>query len=63
MGLFDRPADEKALGVLLKSPAIPGLTESLTDLRPIEWRTILSKLPSYEERGSWLPRIHIVLDR
>ena len=34
LGLFDRPADEKALGVLLKSPAIPGLTESLTDLRP-----------------------------
>jgi serine/threonine protein kinase len=44
LGLFDRPADEKALGVLLKSPAIPGLTESLTDLRPTEWRTILSKL-------------------
>ena len=44
LGLFDRPADEKALGALLKSPAIPGLTESLTDLRPTEWRTILSKL-------------------
>src|SRR6201988_5000031 len=44
LNLFDRPADEKALGALLKSPAIPGLTESLTDLRPIEWRTILAKL-------------------
>ena len=44
LGLFDRPADEKALGVLLKPPAIPGLTESLTDLRPTEWRTILAKL-------------------
>jgi len=44
LGLFDRPADEKALSVLLKSPAIPGLTESLTDLRPTEWRTILAKL-------------------
>src|SRR5580704_8817154 len=44
LGLFDRPADEKALGVLLKSPAIPGLTESLTDLRSTEWRTILAKL-------------------
>jgi hypothetical protein len=44
LGLFDRPADEQALGALLKSPAIPGLTESLTDLRPTEWRTILSKL-------------------
>jgi tetratricopeptide (TPR) repeat protein len=44
LGLFDRPADDKALEALLKSPAIPGLTESLTDLRPTEWRTILAKL-------------------
>jgi NACHT domain-containing protein len=44
LGLFDRPADEKALGPLLKSPAIPGLTESLTDLSPVEWRAILSRL-------------------
>jgi tetratricopeptide (TPR) repeat protein len=44
LGLFDRPADEKALGALLKSPAIPGLTESLTDVRPAAWRTILAKL-------------------
>jgi tetratricopeptide (TPR) repeat protein len=44
LGLFDRPADEKALGALLKSPAIPGLTESLTDLRPTEWQMILAKL-------------------
>jgi serine/threonine protein kinase/tetratricopeptide (TPR) repeat protein len=44
LGLFDRPADEKALGALLKSPAIRGLTESLTDLSPSEWRTILARL-------------------
>jgi hypothetical protein len=44
LGLFDRPADEKALGVLLKPPAIPGLTESLTDLSTTEWRMILAKL-------------------
>jgi hypothetical protein len=44
LGIFDRPADEKALGALLKAPAIPGLTESLTDLSPAEWRTILSRL-------------------
>src|SRR5262249_28605060 len=37
-------ADEKALGALLRSPAIPGLTESLTDLRPTEWQTVLAKL-------------------
>src|ERR1700758_2947898 len=44
LGLFDRPVVEKALAALLKSPAIPGLTESLTDLSPTEWRTILAKL-------------------
>jgi hypothetical protein len=44
LGLFDRPADEKALGALLKPPAIEGLTESLTGLSPTEWRTILAKL-------------------
>jgi serine/threonine protein kinase len=44
LGLFDRPADEKALEALLKSPAIPGLTESLTDLSPTEWQTILARL-------------------
>jgi tetratricopeptide (TPR) repeat protein len=44
LGLFDRPAGEKALGSLLKSPAIPGLTESLTHLSPTERRTILARL-------------------
>jgi hypothetical protein len=44
LGLFDRPADEKVFGTLLEPPAIPGLTESLTGLSPIEWRTILAKL-------------------
>jgi hypothetical protein len=44
LGLFDRPADEKALGALLKAPAIPGLTESLTDLSPTEWQTFLARL-------------------
>ena len=44
LGLFDRPADEMAVGALLKPPAIPGLTESLTGLSPTGWRTILAKL-------------------
>ena len=44
LGLFDRPVDEKTLAALLKPPSIRGLTESLTDLSPTEWRTILSKL-------------------
>ncbi len=44
LGLFDRPADEKAIEGLLKSPAIPGLTESLLDLSSSEWRAILSRL-------------------
>ena len=44
LGLFDRPADEKVLKALLKSPAIPHLTESLTNLHPTAWRTIVGKL-------------------
>jgi tetratricopeptide (TPR) repeat protein len=43
-GLFDRPADEKAFAALLKPPAIRGLTDSLSNLNPTEWRTILAKL-------------------
>src|SRR6516164_10825337 len=43
-GLFDRPADEKAFGALLKPPAIRNLTQSLTNLTPTEWRKILGKL-------------------
>jgi Protein kinase domain/NACHT domain len=44
LGLFDRSTDEKTLAALLKPPGIPGLTESLTDLRQTEWRTILARL-------------------
>jgi serine/threonine protein kinase len=44
LGLFDRPADEKALAALLRPPAIPHLTESLTDLTPSEWRAIVARL-------------------
>ncbi len=44
LGLFDRPADEKAIDTLLKPPTIRGLTESLTGLNPSEWRTILARL-------------------
>src|SRR5262249_5037007 len=44
LGLFDRPADEKALEALLKPPLIHGLTELLTYLSPTDWRTILARL-------------------
>jgi hypothetical protein len=44
LGLFDRPADENVLGALLDPPAVPGLTESLTDLSPTEWQTTLARL-------------------
>jgi hypothetical protein len=52
LGLFDRAADEKALGALLRSPLIPRLTESLTDLRPTGWRTILARLRLIAEIGA-----------
>ena len=44
LGLFDRPADARAVEALLKPPAIPGLTDSLTDLSPSEWRTVIARL-------------------
>jgi tetratricopeptide (TPR) repeat protein len=44
LGFFDRPAEERVIAALLNLPAILGLTESLTDLSPTEWRTILAKL-------------------
>jgi serine/threonine protein kinase len=44
LGLFDRPADEEAIGALLKAPAIPGLTECLMESSPRAWRTILARL-------------------
>jgi serine/threonine protein kinase len=44
LGLFDRPAEEGALSALLQPPAIRGLTESLTDLSPTQWRAILARL-------------------
>ena len=44
LGLFDRPADEKAFEALLKRPAIPGLTEALTGLSVRQWKTILARL-------------------
>ena len=34
LGLFDRPASENVLEVLLKSPAIPGLTRVLSRFEP-----------------------------
>jgi hypothetical protein len=44
LGLFNRPADERVIRVLLKPPAIRGLAESLIGLSPAEWQTILAKL-------------------
>src|SRR4029077_418936 len=38
------PADERALEALLKPPVIDGLTESLAELSPTDWRTILARL-------------------
>jgi hypothetical protein len=44
LGLFDRPADERAFENLLQAPAIPGLTEPLTHLGPTELRTVVARL-------------------
>jgi hypothetical protein len=47
LGLFDRPADDKALEAILTPPAIRGLTESLVDLSPTDWRKILARARCY----------------
>ena len=44
LGLFDRPADEKAFEALLRSPAIPGLTEALMGLSGRQWQTTVARL-------------------
>jgi hypothetical protein len=44
LGLFDQPADEKAIEVLINGPVIPGLTEFLTDLSPSERQKIFFRL-------------------
>jgi tRNA A-37 threonylcarbamoyl transferase component Bud32/predicted ATPase len=44
LGLFDRPADEKALEALLNPPGIQNLTDSLAGLSRTEWRPILGRL-------------------
>ena len=44
LGLFDRPADDKAFDTLLKPPAIPGLTDALSGLSNRQWQSILARL-------------------
>lgn len=52
LGLFDRPADPKALAALRAKPAIPELTEPLMDLGEEDWQLALSNL---REHGLLLP--------
>jgi hypothetical protein len=44
LGLFDRPADEKAIEALLRPPPIRGLTDSLTGLNLTAGQAILARL-------------------
>ncbi|MEA2558750.1 MAG: hypothetical protein QOH06_254 [Acidobacteriota bacterium] len=52
LGLFDRPAQPKALAALRAKPAISGLTEPLMDLSEEDWHLALSNL---REHGLLLP--------
>ncbi|HEX5720598.1 MAG TPA: ATP-binding protein [Thermoanaerobaculia bacterium] len=52
LGLFDRPAQPKALAALRAKPAIPGLTEPLMDLGEEGWQLALTSL---REHGLLLP--------
>ena len=44
LGLFDRPAQPKAIAALRAKPAIPGLTEPLVGLGEENWQLALSSL-------------------
>ncbi len=44
LGLFDGPASTSLVSVLLKRPAIPGLTEPVMAMSSVEYNTILGKL-------------------
>lgn len=44
LGLFDRPAEGASIAALRNTPAIPGLTEALQNLKEREWQQALAKL-------------------
>ncbi len=44
LGLFDRPADSKAVGAVREPPPIPGLTDALKESSDAKWRQTLAKL-------------------
>ncbi|MCH9019853.1 MAG: NACHT domain-containing protein [Proteobacteria bacterium] len=44
LGLFDRPAEAKAVAAVREPPPIPGLTDALQDLSDVTWRQTLAKL-------------------
>jgi tetratricopeptide (TPR) repeat protein len=48
LGLFDRPADERALRVLRKAPVIPGLSDHVRRLTNAAWVRTIEKLREYQ---------------
>ncbi len=44
LSFFDRPATKENLSALRAAPAIPGLTEALSDLKPARWNSTLKRL-------------------
>jgi tetratricopeptide (TPR) repeat protein len=44
LGFFDRPADDGCLGALRATPAIPGLTDHLSNLDEAGWHHVLDRL-------------------
>ena len=52
LGLFDRPADPRAIATLRAKPVIPWLTEPLMDISEETWQLALSNL---REHGLLLP--------
>jgi len=48
LGLFDRPADPGCLRALRAAPAIPGLTDTLSELADDDWEAAVSDLEELE---------------
>ncbi len=59
IGLFNRPADEGCIKALRAEPAVPGLTESLSELNDLDWHKLLEKL---RDLGLLAPASHITPD-
>ena len=56
IGLFDRPANKGCINALRAEPAVPGLTENLSERSELDWQKLLEKL---RDLGLLAPASHL----